>query len=143
MKILLWNVRWLGKPAKGRMMQEVILGGKVDIVRTCETKLTNPSTRMLSFLGTHKADQWICKDSIGASVGIMIGFDSLFILEDEWIGKYFVSDSLLYLEERKTIGFKPSLRFTAPIRDTGDRSFGKKFVFLVSSQAGLSLDLGR
>ena len=77
MIVLFWNVRGLGNLTKHCMMTETVFEAKADKACLCETKLMTPTKCLTGALGGRRIDRWIVKVSVGASSGIMIGFNSL------------------------------------------------------------------
>jgi len=85
-------VRGLGRAAKRCMASDTMVGTKADVTCLCETKLKAPSPQFLNTIGPRRIDKWECKGVMGASGGILIGFDSsLFSLEEVWEGEFSLS----------------------------------------------------
>jgi len=101
MLVLFWNARGLGKPAKPRMTMEVSVGAEADVVCLCETRLSRSSLRLTYALGAGRFDRWMCEDSLGASGGILISFNSSsYGLIKHWIGGFSLS---VVVRDRKNV----------------------------------------
>lgn len=74
MKVLFWNVRWLGDRAKHRMAHDICRECNADIFCLEKTKLCAPHVRMLSDLVGNRHNEFIVKDSCEAMGGILIVF---------------------------------------------------------------------
>jgi exonuclease III len=81
MNILCWNARGLGSSKKHRILHDLILDNKIDLVAIQETKKQSFSSRMLKGIST-KFDSWHELPAVGLSGGILVGFDSSKLIID-------------------------------------------------------------
>ena len=73
MKILMWNVRGLGKPARRAQVREYVAREKIDIIGLQETVKTEFSNQDFQEIGGMTAFYWFCLPAKGRSGGILIG----------------------------------------------------------------------
>jgi hypothetical protein len=81
MNILSWNARGLDNPKKCRILHDIIVDNKIDIVVIQKTKRQHFSSRMLKGI-CNKFDSWHELPAIGLSEGILIGFDNSKLILD-------------------------------------------------------------
>ena len=92
MIILSWNIRGLGNSGKRKEVRNIVRRFKCDILFLCETKLTSPSHALLRNLGGGRLNKWEFLPSLGASGGILIGWDDqLFAYFDTYMGQFSLS----------------------------------------------------
>lgn len=75
MKVLNWNARGLNAPKKRRILRDMILEHKIDIIVIQETKKDTFSHRILKSISS-RFDTWIWLGAHGRSGGILFGCDS-------------------------------------------------------------------
>ena len=73
MKILMWNVRGLGKPARRRQVREHIFQEKIDVVGLQETVKGDFSDQDLQDLAGGLHFTWVWLPARGHSGGILLG----------------------------------------------------------------------
>jgi exonuclease III len=81
MNILSLNARGLDSSKKHRILHDIIVDNKIDMVAIQETKKQHFSSRMLKSI-CNKFDCWHELLAIGLSGGILIGFDSSKLILD-------------------------------------------------------------
>ena len=90
-KILNWNARGLGLSVKRRYLSDLIKDHNIDLISIQETKkqtFSDRSLRALSFSIT----QWFVLPSVGASGGLLLGFnDSIFSLVAFYIKQFSIT----------------------------------------------------
>ena len=90
-KILSWNIRGLGNPLAKRILKDMLLQNKIDLVRIQETKLEIYPYRCFSTLSSH-ITSWHHKPSVGSAGGILVGVnDNLFDVLSVWVKEFSVS----------------------------------------------------
>lgn len=77
MKIIAWNVRGLGSPAKRAIIKNVLSSACPDVIILSETKLMNINKFLVKSLWSSISIDWVCLDAIGSSGGILIMWDAL------------------------------------------------------------------
>lgn len=75
MKILNWNARGLNAPKKRRILKDMIITHKIDIIVIQETKKDSFTHRILTSISS-KFDKWVWVTAQGRSGGILFGCDS-------------------------------------------------------------------
>jgi exonuclease III len=73
MRVLMWNIRGLGKPARMRQLSEQIIKEKVDVVGVQETIKQSFLLRELQRLNLGGEYNWEWVPAIGHSRGILMG----------------------------------------------------------------------
>ena len=90
-KLLNWNIRGLGTSVKRRFLSDILKDNSIDIVGIQETKKEQFKSRTLHALSFY-INQWIVKPSVGASGGILLGYnDSLLSLISSVIGSFSIT----------------------------------------------------
>lgn len=88
---MFWNVRRLGNPTKQCMVIEVLRNNKINVVCLEETKLMNPSNRVLHSVVPYASFSFLYKNTRGASEGIIIGVDNKVQILYSWEGIFSLS----------------------------------------------------
>ena len=90
-RILSWNIRGLGNPLAKRILKDILIHNKIDIVGIQETKLEVYPSRFFSNIST-KINNWHYKPSVGSSGGILLGVnDDIFEVQSIWIKEFSIS----------------------------------------------------
>lgn len=79
MNIISWNVRGLGRPAKRFLVKDFLNLHFADVCCLQETKLISITAATWRKLGGPRLDKFIFLPSIGASGGIIIGWNSVLL----------------------------------------------------------------
>ncbi|KAK1312236.1 hypothetical protein QJS10_CPA07g00623 [Acorus calamus] len=100
LKILIWNVRGLNDRGKQATVKEFIVINKVSIVCLQETKMEVMTQGDIRAISGGKFEGYIFKPSLGASGGILIGWnDRLWKMVDQSIDEFSIT---VVLEDRVT-----------------------------------------
>ena len=79
MIILSWNIRSLGSSGKRRKVRNIVKRYKCDVLILCEIKLDSLSQPLFRNIGGGRLNNWEFLPSQGASSGILIGWDTVFL----------------------------------------------------------------
>lgn len=91
MKIIMWNIRGIGKKARLRQLKEMISKEKPDIIGLQETIKQNSSDQELGALAPGGDYKWGWIAASGHSGGILLGVKEDILQIDNWeTGEYFV-----------------------------------------------------
>ncbi|XP_077252583.1 uncharacterized protein LOC143891989 [Tasmannia lanceolata] len=95
MKILSWNINWLGSQEKRIHVKEVVRRMKPDLICLQETKLEVINWLVIRSLGVKADWDFVFVASSSASGGILILWDKIsWKKQEEWRGKFSLSVSL-------------------------------------------------
>lgn len=78
MNYMFWYVRGLENPAKRRIVAEVIRNNSIEIACLEETKLDDATSCTLREIVPNNKFRFICKNSRGASGGIIVAYNEDF-----------------------------------------------------------------
>ena len=91
-QIVSWNVRGLNDVSKRMRVRNLLNSWKADIVCLQETKLDSISRSLIRSLWRCRYVDWLCLDSLGASGGIIIMWDTKVVEKvEEAVGLFSVS----------------------------------------------------
>ena len=91
-QIVSWNVRGLNDGANRTCIRNLLHSWKADIVCLQETKLESVSRGLIRSLWCCRYVDWLCLDSIGASGGILLMWDTRVVEKtEEAVGQFSVS----------------------------------------------------
>lgn len=92
MKVFSWNMRGLANYIKRASVKEVIRKNRSDLAFFQETKLRPlNSTTVYELWGSSSMD-WVCLDADGSSRGILVVWNSIFIMKKGvWVGSFSIS----------------------------------------------------
>jgi exonuclease III len=92
MRIMFWNVRGLGNPARRRQVREHIAEEGLEGVGLQETMKTDFTHKELSELSGNNNFRWIWKEASGHSGGILVGVrEDNYEVETWEVGDFYVS----------------------------------------------------
>ena len=97
MKILTWNTRGLGSPSKRAIIKSRIISFYPDFVILTEPKLKHTNKRIIKSLWPSNSINWVVKNAVGNSGGILILWDAqIHTLLSEEGGAFNISANFLH-----------------------------------------------
>ena len=100
-KIISWNVRGANNAEKRKLMKAYMKMQKIDLDCFQETKLKEVTHRIIRILAMGRFMEWVASNVEGASVGILILWDSIFIqLVEVEESRYFLACKFWNIEDK-------------------------------------------